>query len=528
MATRDKDTQTNTIIVNKDGYMMIEENEDIDLKIEFIDPSIKRNEDWNDNSDIKTITVSDIIDLAGYGKFQILLSLAAGCVVFTDAMEATILSLLSPVLECTSWYETLPEKSDWILSSSVFLAMIITAPLWGFFSDRFGRRKSLIASSLIFMWLLLVTTFSPNFNALIVLSCLCGCCISCMAQAFVIVLEFLPSYARGRGYLIMALVWACGGGVASLVAWGCMTSYAFGWRILIICCIIPLFIFICLCYWVPESVLYLVAQNQIKEAAEVISILINENEAEHKFSSGVRISKDKSIEASNKQSNLPSTIALWIICIFAGFNYYGVILFTTGLLQTDDDDYAVMNSTHQILSNVNLFDNAEDEETCHILSLNDYMSYFYISLAEIPVVIISLWAMDIIGRRYTFIINSSIYVVSLAVLSIGLYYQVLRDSMVTFILFLARGSGVAYVWCCYIYTPEIYPTESRAVALGIASSCIRTGAVVTPLIAQGLIDMSESIAIGIYAITGFIATVLPFILPIETNGANLSRESTSR
>ena len=29
MATRDKDTQTNTSIVNKDGYMIIEENEDI-------------------------------------------------------------------------------------------------------------------------------------------------------------------------------------------------------------------------------------------------------------------------------------------------------------------------------------------------------------------------------------------------------------------------------------------------------------------------------------------------------------------
>ena len=181
---------------------------------------------------------------------------------------------------------------------------------------------------------------------------------------------------------------------------------------------------------------------------------------------------------------------------------------------------------HQILSNVNLFDNVE--ETCHILSLNDYMSYFYISLAEIPVVIISLWAMDIIGRRYTFIINSSIYAVSLTVLSIGLYYQVLRDSIVTILLFLARGSGVAYVWCCYIYTPEIYPTEGRAVALGIASSCIRTGAVVTPLIAQGLIDMSESLAVGIYAITGFIAIVLPFFLPVETNGANLSRENTSR
>ena len=38
-----------------------------------------------------------------YMFLQILLSLASGCVFFTDAMEIMILSMLAPALECSSW-----------------------------------------------------------------------------------------------------------------------------------------------------------------------------------------------------------------------------------------------------------------------------------------------------------------------------------------------------------------------------------------------------------------------------------------
>ena len=100
MATvQDKDTQTNINLINGEEDMTFDGLGTTDLKIEFIDTSPTGLEDSKKYPDTYIYSISDIIDLAGYGKLQILLSLAAGCVVFTDAMEVMILSLLSPVLE---------------------------------------------------------------------------------------------------------------------------------------------------------------------------------------------------------------------------------------------------------------------------------------------------------------------------------------------------------------------------------------------------------------------------------------------
>ena len=44
----------------------------------------------------KRYTISEVIDVIGYGKFQLQLSIAVGMALLTDAMEVMILSVLSP------------------------------------------------------------------------------------------------------------------------------------------------------------------------------------------------------------------------------------------------------------------------------------------------------------------------------------------------------------------------------------------------------------------------------------------------
>ena len=90
------------------------------------------------------------------------------------------------------------------------------------------------------------------------------------------------------------------------------------------------------------------------------------------------------------------------------------------------------------------------------------------------------------------------------------------------ILFLARGSSVSITWCCFIYTPEVYPTKVRSIAFGLGSSFIRLGGMITPYFAQVLLEYSEDLAIGIYMGVGAIATILPLCLPIESKGLDLS------
>lgn len=50
-----------------------------------------------------------------------------------------------------------------------------------------------------------------------------------------------------------------------------------------------------------------------------------------------------------------------------------------------------------------------------------------------------------------------------------------------------------------VYTPEVYPTKMRAVAMGFGSASARIGAMITPYIAQVLLRKSLYAAVAVYA-----------------------------
>merc|ERR1712150_131678 len=89
-------------------------------------------------------------------------------------------------------------------------------------------------------------------------------------------------------------------------------------------------------------------------------------------------------------------------------------------------------------------------------------------------------------------------------------------------LFVARGTMAGVFQVVYLYTPEVYPTNLRAVAYGSASAVARVGAMITPYIAQVLVDHSLFSAIGVYAAMGAIAVIVSLLLPIESKGLDLS------
>ena len=162
-------------------------------------PELEISQDPPNDNHSKCYTVSEAIDAMGYGKFQILLSLAAGLAFLSDAMEMMILSVLAPALECQdSWNVTKNDIAS--LTSSVFLAMMITSPIWGFIADTYGRRTSLIISSVLLILFGLLTAISPSFEWMLAMRFLCGCCISCMPQCITLLLEYLPRFLLGLLY----------------------------------------------------------------------------------------------------------------------------------------------------------------------------------------------------------------------------------------------------------------------------------------------------------------------------------------
>ncbi|GJM84439.1 hypothetical protein PR202_ga00107 [Eleusine coracana subsp. coracana] len=73
----------------------------------------------------------------GFGKFQALVLVYAGTGWLADAMELMLLSFLGPLVR--QQWDVSPQHES-MLSSVVFAGMLIGACLWGFLSDKYGRR----------------------------------------------------------------------------------------------------------------------------------------------------------------------------------------------------------------------------------------------------------------------------------------------------------------------------------------------------------------------------------------------------
>ena len=164
------------------------------------------------------------------------------------------------------------------------------------------------------------------------------------------------------------------------------------------------------------------------------------------------------------------------------------------------------------------------------LTTKDYETLIWTTLAEFPGVLLAIFLVDPIGRRNTLRILFGIFTLSIFLMlgcSVSKTYLMVM-------LFIARGTMAGVFQVVYLYTPEVYPTNLRAVAYGkeiwildvsykiscyhhtdisksnlyhlsgSASAVARVGAMITPYIAQVLVDHSLFSAIGVYAAMGMI------------------------
>ena len=94
-------------------------------------------------------------------------------------------------------------------------------------------------------------------------------------------------------------------------------------------------------------------------------------------------------------------------------------------------------------------------------------------------------------------------------------------TVITAALFLVRGAASGVFQAAYVYTPEVYPTVLRSVGVGSCSGMARTGAMLTPYVAQVLMKASLSWAVAVYALAAATAAVVCFFLPVETQGKEM-------
>ncbi|XP_028830573.1 synaptic vesicle 2-related protein-like isoform X2 [Denticeps clupeoides] len=416
---------------------------------------------------VDTFTVEDAVEVIGFGKFQWKLSMVTGMSWIADSMEMMILSILAPQLHC-EW--RLPSWQVALITSVVFIGMMLSSSLWGKVCDRYGRKTGL---RLCMVWTLyygFLSSFSPVYSWIIVLRGLMGFGIGGAPQSVTLYSEFLPVKSRATCIIATAVFWAIGAVFEVLLAILVMPSL--GWRWLLALSTIPLWIFLASSFWLPESARFDVLTGNSEKALATLKRIASDN--------GAKLPKGKIVmhrqDDRGKITDLlapefrKTTLLLWVIWFANTFSYYGLVLLTTELFQAGDV-CSVTNSKAKIEPSCSL--------ECSYLTLDNYKDLLWTTLAEFPGLFFALWVVDRIGRRKSMALCFCMF--SFSILPI---YACIGRTALTVIIFTARAFITGGFQATIVYTPEVYPTATRAIGIGTSSGVARIGALLTPFVAQ--------------------------------------------
>lgn len=159
----------------------------------------------------------------------------------SDSMEMTILSVLGPALHC-DWGISRYQQA--LVTTVVFLGMMLSSTFWGHLSDRYGRKPALSLCGVLLFLYGLLSAVAPSLGWLLLLRGLVGFAIGCVPQSVTLYAEFLPTKQRGKCVVLLDCFWALGACFEVVLAMAVVPNL--GWRWLLGISAAPLFVFACL------------------------------------------------------------------------------------------------------------------------------------------------------------------------------------------------------------------------------------------------------------------------------------------
>ncbi|KAF2935766.1 organic cation/carnitine transporter 7 [Oryza sativa Japonica Group] len=475
-----------------------------------------------------TYSVDDALLSSGFGRYQILILSYAGVGLIAEAMEMMLLSFVGPSVQL-EWKLTSHQES--MITSIVFVGMLIGAYTWGVVSDNYGRRRGFLFTAIVTSGAGFLSAFAPNYVSLISLRFLVGIGLGggpVLASWF---LEFVPAPTRGTWMVVFSAFWTVGTIFEASLAWTVMPK--FGWRWLLALSAVPSFVLLLFYVITPESPRFLCMKGRVTEAMDVLEKMARLNNVQ--LPSG-RLVSDKNIELDELSTSesttlladaeeddtiiedkvssfgglsvakllspklIRATLLLWMTFFGNAFSYYGIVLLTSEL------------------SNGNRICAKEEVESIHSNDASLYKNVFISSFAEIPGSFLSAMIVDRIGRKLSM---ASMLFTSCVFLFPLIFSR--TDILTRVSLFGARLCISASFTIVYIYAPEIYPTSVRTTGIGVASSVGRIGGILCPLVAVALVhSCQQTTAILLFELVIFLSGLAVSFFPFETKGCRLN------
>ncbi|MFM0631537.1 MFS transporter [Paraburkholderia xenovorans] len=410
-----------------------------------------------------------------------------GIATLFDGFDNLAIAYVLPVL-APQWHLSAPQVGL-LLSASLF-GQLLAALFFGWWAERIGRKNALIWSILIYSLLGFACAFAWDYKSFLVLRTLQGFGIGGeVPVAMTYIAELSRSHGRGRFVLLYELVFPAGLLIAAIV--GAWVVPQIGWRWLFVIGALPALLVFALAR-LPESPRWLATKGRHAEADFALTRI----EQEVEKSTGQTLPDPKPVALTQERSDpladlfgpkyLCRTLTSWTIWSACYFCTYGLLVWLPSI----------------------------------------YKNVFHLSIGDALIYTIATQAVGLLGSLACALsIDLTMRRTAFAVAFLGaaasfFWIWFVNPTSATTLLFGGSIANffVAYVAIgVYLYTPEIYPTRSRAIGLSASAFWARVAGFIGPnLIGASIVSLGlGSVFLG-FAIATALAAVVAWRFVSET------------
>ncbi|MCZ7447819.1 MFS transporter [Agrobacterium rhizogenes] len=434
------------------------------------------------------ITMNDALERAGAGAYQRRLMGIFGLVWAADAMQVLAVGFTAASIAATFGL-TVPQALQ--TGTAFFFGMLLGAAGFGRLADRYGRRRVLIITVACDALFGVLSIFSPDFTILLVLRFLTGAAVGgTLPVDYAMMAEFLPAKNRGRWLVFLEGFWAVGTLIVALAAWGAsLAGVADAWRYIFAVTAFPAVLGLGLRFLVPESPLYLLRSGRLDEAKAVVNrMLVTNGRAPLDAGIGLfqpDVTKGQGIFSPALRQRSIMILAIWFL---VSVSYYGVFTWMPAKLAGDGFGF-----------------------------VRGYGFLVLVALAQIPGYALAAYGVEKWGRKPTLI-----GFCLLSALGCLLFTLATGGAMIAASLLIMSFALLGTWGALYAFTPELYPTESRATGMGAAGAMARLGGLLAPSLLGYAIAQGFGVAIGIFAGLLVLAAVAATMINAETRQVALT------
>ncbi|KAG7299214.1 hypothetical protein JYU34_017766 [Plutella xylostella] len=348
-------------------------------------------------------------------------------------------------LACSEWQRTL-------VGTVHNVGMLVSLPIIGYISDRWGRKPALVLSSTLLGVIGTLKAFSVSYEMYVLvefLETVAGA--SAFPAAYILTIELLGQDKRVLTTAFLGIMLVLGGLAFALLA----RTFQY-WRTFILVAYPPSVLFVVYIYLLPESIRWLLSKGRKEEAVEIImnaaklnKVTLSEETMRQLQEEKVKPTDDKKVEEEEGlwTQVLHSPIIMkrlaicswwWMTCTFV---FYGLAINSVAL--------------------------AGDK----------YTNYMLVVSVEIIAVVTNALVLDRVGRKPTLLVAYCVCGVACVALT---FVPESLPWLSTCLYLLGKVAITQAFSGIYMYTSELFPTHARHSLLGFCSMVGRIGSIIAP------------------------------------------------